>query len=259
MVSPPGSSTEIESVEEPANPDRRRAFRAIAAALAGAPIAGALGCGSDNAPAPAAPTAPTTTSTAGSACVEAASETRGPFPDMTGMANNQAFYRQDVREGRAGLPLTLMLTIVNVRNACGPVSGAAVEIWQCDAAGWYSEYAQPGYNGTGQTFLRGLQVSNGSGQVTFTTIYPGWYQGRATHIHVDVIVNGARVKSTQIAFPEDVTRQVYATGVYASKGQNPTANANDNVFADGTSTELAVLSGDTSSGFTATLTIGVSV
>jgi protocatechuate 3,4-dioxygenase beta subunit len=173
------------------------------------------------------------------------------------MINNQAFYRQDIREGKAGLPLTLVLTITNVRNACAPLAGAAVEIWQCDAAGNYSEYAQPGYNGTGQTFLRGLQVTNASGQVTFTTVYPGWYQGRATHIHVDVNMGGARVKSTQIAFPEDVTRQVYTSGVYASKGQNNTSNATDNVFSDGTSTELATLSGSVSSGYTATLTIGV--
>ncbi len=175
------------------------------------------------------------------------------------MINNQAFYRQDIREGQAGLALTLVLTITNVRNACAPVAGAAVEIWQCDAGGNYSEYAQPGYNGIGQTFLRGLQVTNASGQVTFMTVYPGWYQGRATHIHVDVNVNGARVKSTQIAFPEDVTRQVYTSGVYASKGQNNTTNASDMVFSDGASTELATLSGSVSSGYSATLTIGVAV
>jgi protocatechuate 3,4-dioxygenase beta subunit len=175
------------------------------------------------------------------------------------MINNQAFYRQDIREGRTGLALTLALTVVNVRNNCAPVANAAVEIWQCDAVGNYSEYAQPGYNGTGQTFLRGLQNTNANGQATFMTIYPGWYQGRATHIHVDVNVNGARVKSTQIAFPEDVTRQVYASGVYASKGQSPTSNASDNVFSDGTSTELASLSGSVAGGYTASLTIGVSL
>src|SRR5207253_5803402 len=105
------------------------------------------------------------------------------------------FFRQDVTEGKSGLPLTLRLTIVNVRSGCGAVSNATVEIWQCDATGNYSEYSQPGFDGTGQTFLRGLQTTDGSGVVSFRTIYPGWYMGRATHIHVEVFVNGAAVKT----------------------------------------------------------------
>ena len=83
--------------------------------------------------------------------------------------------------------------------------------------------------------------------------------GRATHIHVQVFVNGAVVKTTQVAFPESVSASVYRTGIYAAKGQNTTSNAGDNVFSDGVQDELATLSGDTASGYTATLTIGVSV
>ena len=86
------------------------------------------------------------------------------------------------------------------------------------------------------------------GCATFTTIYPGWYQGRATHIHVEVTVNGRSVKVTQIAFPRDITAAVYRTGVYASSGQNPTTNARDNVFSDGMSEELVTLVGDTTNG-----------
>lgn len=239
------------------NHHRRQALRAIGAALAGAPLGAAVGCGSDSSPTSPTSTA-TTTGTATGACVEAATETRGPYPDVTGMIDNQAFYRQDIREGKTGLPLTLTLSVVNVRNGCAAVAGASIEIWQCDASGYYSEYAQPGYNGTGQTFLRGLQRTDANGQASFITVYPGWYQGRATHIHVDVTVAGARVKSTQIAFPEDVTRQVYASGVYASKGQNATTNATDNVFSDGTQTEMATLTGTVTGGYTATLTVGVS-
>jgi protocatechuate 3,4-dioxygenase beta subunit len=210
------------------------------------------------------PTSPTTTNTGtpggtGSSCAITPSETQGPYPDKTGMLNNQAFFRRDVTEGRPGLPVTLTLTIVNVNSNCSPVSNASVEIWQCDASGNYSEYAQPGYDGTGQTFLRGLQTSDANGQVTFTTIYPGWYAGRATHIHVDVFRGSSLAKTTQIAFPEDVTRAVYATGVYAAKGQSPTTNSSDNVFSDGTQNEMAALSGNTTSGYTATLTIGISV
>jgi protocatechuate 3,4-dioxygenase beta subunit len=76
-------------------------------------------------------------------------------------------------------------------NGCAPVANANVEVWQCDASGNYSEYSQPGFNGTGQTFLRGVQTTDANGQATFTTIYPGWYAGRATHMHVEIFVNGA--------------------------------------------------------------------
>jgi protocatechuate 3,4-dioxygenase beta subunit len=210
---------------------------------------------------PTTPTSTTTTGTTGgtgSGCAITPSETEGPYPDKTGMLNNPAFFRRNITEGRSGLPLTLTLTIVNVNSSCSPVSNASVEIWQCDASGNYSEYSQPGYDGTGQTFLRGLQTSDANGQVTFTTIYPGWYAGRATHIHVDVFRGSSLVKTTQIAFPEDVTRAVYATGVYVSKGQSSTTNSSDNVFSDGTQSEMAALSGDTTSGYTATLTIGIS-
>jgi protocatechuate 3,4-dioxygenase beta subunit len=175
------------------------------------------------------------------------------------MLSNPAFVRQDITEGKSGLPLTLALTIVNVNKSCAAVTNASVEVWQCDAAGNYSEYSQPGYDGTGQTFLRGVQLTDSSGRVTFRTIYPGWYMGRATHIHIEVFVNGAAVKTTQMAFPEDVSSGVYRTGVYASHGQNTTSNSGDNVFSDGTQSELATLSGDTISGYTATLSIGISV
>src|SRR5262249_8605019 len=155
-----------------------------------------------------------------STCVVTPSETEGPYPDRTGMISNQAFYRRNITEGKGGLPLTLTLTIVNTNSACAPLAGANVEIWQCDASGNYSEYSQPGYNGTGETFLRGLQTTDASGQATFNTIYPGWYAGRATHIHVQVFRGTSLLKTTQVAFPESVSASVYRSGVYAAKGQN---------------------------------------
>ena len=237
----------------------RREVLAVLSAGVGAVLAG---CGST----PTSPSSTTTGTTTGgggtsstTSCAVTPSETEGPYPDKTGMINNSAFFRRDITEGKSGLPLTLTLTIVNVNSSCATVSGANVEIWQCDAAGRYSEYSQPGYDGSGQTFLRGIQTTDANGQVTFTTIYPGWYAGRATHIHVDVYRSGALVKTTQIAFPESISAAVYATGVYASKGQNSTTNSSDNVFSDGTTNELATLAGNTTSGYTATLTIGVAV
>ena len=134
------------------------------------------------------------------ACVATPSETAGPSPDRLGMLGNSAFFRRDVTEGRPGTPLALTLTIVNTASGCTALANASVEIWQCDAAGNYSEYAQPGYDGTGQTFLRGLQTTDAGGQVTFNTVYPGWYAGRATHIHVEVFVSGRSVKTTRSRF-----------------------------------------------------------
>jgi protocatechuate 3,4-dioxygenase beta subunit len=163
--------------------------------------------------------------------------------------------RSDVREDRTGLPLTLAITVVNAGAACAPVTNASVEIWHCDAAGNYSEYG----NLTSSTWLRGIQPVDGSGVARFTTIYPGWYAGRATHIHIEVFVNDRSVKTSQIAFPEEINSAVYATGVYASKGQNPTKNTNDNVFSDGVTSELATLTGSASSGYGATFRVGITV
>ncbi len=234
---------------------RREALGTLGAAVGGLLAA----CGGSPTSATSTSTTTTTTTTGSSAaCAVTATETAGPYPDILGMLSNPAFNRRDVTEGKAGTPLTLALTIVNANNSCSPVSGAVVEIWQCDAAGNYSEYSQPGFNGVGQTFLRGVQTTDGNGLVTFTTIYPGWYGGRATHIHVEVYLNGRSVKVTQVAFPESISSSVYASGVYAAKGQNTTSNASDNVFSDGTSTEMATVAGSIASGFTATLRIVVS-
>ena len=112
------------------------------------------------------------------------------------------------------------MSVVNVNAACAPVTSASVEIWHCDAAGNYSEYG----NLTSSTWLRGIQPVDVSGVARFTTIYPGWYAGRATHIHIEVFVNNQSIKTSQIAFPEEINSTVYASGVYASKGQNPTKN-----------------------------------
>jgi len=231
---------------------RREALGALGATSAALTL---INCGSSPTAADSTTTSTTTTTTGttNAACAVSPTETIGPYPSI---AN---FIRSDIREGKTGVPVTLTITVVNASSNCSPVSGAIVDIWQCDADGHYSEYAQQGYNGTTQTFLRGIQTTDASGIVTFTTIYPGWYAGRATHIHVEVTVNGKAVKVTQIAFPESVTAAVYSSGVYAAKGQNPTSNAGDMVFADSVSSETATISGSPSGGYTATFTVGVSM
>ena len=194
-------------------------------------------------------TTPPTTGPAG-VCAVSPNETVGPYPSLSD------FVRSDIRESKQGTPLTLAITVVNTNAACAAVSGAVVDIWQCDADGNYSQYGSE----RNLTYLRGLQTTDSSGKVTFVTIYPGWYQGRATHIHVEVTLSGRSVKVTQIAFPEDVTAAVYRTGVYASSGQNPTTNARDGIFADGVTNELITITGgDPTSGYTASFQVGVAL
>jgi protocatechuate 3,4-dioxygenase beta subunit len=226
----------------------RRAAISMLAAAGGAALTAA--CSGDT---PSSPSSAATTNAAASGgtgnatCAVSPSETVGPYPSLSD------FFRSDIREDRPGLPLTLGITVVTAANGCTPVAGANVEIWQCDVDGNYSQYS----SSSSRTFLRGIQTTDTAGAVTFTTIYPGWYQGRATHIHVEVTVNGRSAKVTQIAFPEDVTAEVYRSGVYAAKGQNPTTNARDNVFSDGVSQEMISLSGSATSGYTATFRVGI--
>lgn len=233
----------------------RRVSRREALGLIGAAGAVLAGC---NGSSPTSPSTTTTTpsttttttpTTSAAACVVTPSETAGPFPSIT------LPVRSDVREDRTGLPLTLALTVVNAGANCAPVTNASVEIWHCDAAGNYSEYG----NLTSSTWLRGIQPVDSSGVARFTTIYPGWYAGRATHIHIEVFLNNRSVRTSQVAFPEEINSAVYATGVYASKGQNPTKNANDGIFADGVTSELATLAGSTSSGYSAMFQVGITL
>jgi protocatechuate 3,4-dioxygenase beta subunit len=144
---------------------------------------------------------------------------------------------------------------VNVNSSCAGIANANVEIWHVDAAGNYSEYGTQ----TAQTFLRGIQTTSSDGEVTFTTIYPGWYQGRATHIHIEVRISGVSRKVTQVAFPESVNNTVHLSGVYASRGTNPLSNLADGIFSDSLSSELVTPTGSPASGYTATVQVGISI
>jgi protocatechuate 3,4-dioxygenase beta subunit len=146
------------------------------------------------------------------------------------------------------------LTILHQTGA--PLANARVDVWQCDKDGVYSGYAQPGSNTVGQTFMRGIQMTDASGKVTFKTVYPGWYAGRITHIHFQVYMNNGLVATSQLAFPDDVTKAVYSSPLYAAKGQNSSVQsvAQDNVFADGSAPETLAITGSVDTGFAGTLT-----
>jgi len=197
-----------------------------------------LGCGGSPSAPSAASAAPESSSTNGS-CTVTPTETAGPFPSLNNL------FRSDIREGKSGTLLTLTIKVVNSNAGCAAVPNADVEVWHVDAAGQYSEYGSQ----AAQTYLRGIQTTNGNGEVTFTTIYPGWYQGRATHIHAEVTIGGVSRKVTQIAFPEAVNDAVHTSGVYASRGKNPMTNLADGIFADSLASELVVPTGGAASGY----------
>jgi protocatechuate 3,4-dioxygenase beta subunit len=229
-------------------PAQRTTRREALALLGATGVAVAASCARDGAAGPATTEAPPA-----GACAVSPSETIGPFP------SRGDFVRSDIREGRPGAPVTLTITVVDAGSGCRAVAGAVVDVWQTDAAGRYSQYAQGGHDGRGDTFLRGLQATDAAGRATFTTVYPGWYPGRAPHIHVEVTVDGRSVKATQIAFPESVNAEVYASGVYAARGPNPTSNARDGIFADSLAAELAAVTGDPARGYVAAFTVGVAL
>ncbi len=197
-------------------------------------------------------------------CILIPSETAGPYPfDLSG---NSAMFRQDITEGNAGTPMNLTLTIVNINDSCSPILNARVDIWHCNKDGYYSEYGgQPGYLGTqshvGETFFRGIQLTDANGQVQFKTIYPGWYQGRVTHIHFQVFLNSVLRATSQMAFPDSLNTDVYNTSLYSTHGQNPTTNSSDNVFSDTSNTQyqIVTIAPDGLGGYDASLTIGISV
>ena len=188
---------------------------------------------------------------------------------------DEKLFRSDIRTdpttgtARAGLPLTLTIIVQNLSSSgCSALAGAYVDIWHCDAKGIYSDegsYNPGGGTGTvvttGQKFLRGYQITDDNGQVQFTTIYPGWYSGRTIHIHVRVrTYSGSTLLSnfvTQIFFDEAVNNAVLALSAYSRTGSRDVTNANDMVYRVANAERmLASATGDTTSGYASTITLG---
>lgn len=190
------------------------------------------------------------TNTSGGDCTTSPTETAGPFPTKS----PSSLVTNDIRSDRTGVPLKINITINNRNNNCAALAGAIVDIWHCDKDGYYSEYGGSGMqsaNFTSVHFLRGRQTTDASGQVSFTSIFPGWYAGRAPHIHVHVYsASGTSLLVTQIAFPTDVCNTVYTTATnYYTRGTQDTSNTRDNVFSDSLANELATVSGSVSAGY----------
>lgn len=269
--------------------ERRRALRWLAVGSV-APL-GLMACGggdSDSATTTTTTTTGTTTTgtttgtTTVTSCTNINSETAGPYPgdgtnsNSSGSVQNalllSGIHRSDIRSSinsssttAAGIVLTVTLTLVNTSASCASLAGYAIYLWHCDRDGKYSMYDLPTEN-----YLRGVQVTDSNGSVTFTTSFPGCYSGRMPHIHFEVYASlaaavsntpvGDQVRTSQIALPTDVCSAVYATTGYATSVANfaATSFARDGVFSDGTSTQMATVTGSTSAGYAASLVVGIS-
>jgi protocatechuate 3,4-dioxygenase beta subunit len=240
---------------------RREALSALGSIVA----VGFLGsCGGDGESSPTSSSSSTGGSTSSLAstnaqCVVSPEVTEGPY--FVDEMLNRSDIRTDPATGaaRPGVPLdlTLALSLVGA-SGCGALAGALVDMWHCDALGLYSDVSAQ--STVGQRFLRGYQVSDASGRVRFMTIYPGWYSGRAVHIHFKVRTNPAGARGTeftsQMFFDEALTDQVHAQAPYSQKGRRNTLITSDGIFRGGGTNLLVPLSA-AGGGYAGTMFVGV--
>lgn len=197
-------------------------------------------------------------------CVVRPQQTEGPYFVDEGL--NRADIRSDPGTGviSEGVPLNLTFRVMKMNaSACEPLAGAMVDIWQCDALGVYSDVRDTGagnFNAVGKQFLRGFQITDGLGAAKFTTIYPGWYQGRTVHIHFKVRARDsagrAQEFTSQLYFDDALSDEVFTLAPYSQKGRRGTRNANDGIFRNG-GDQLLLAPVRTSTGYDASFALGL--
>jgi protocatechuate 3,4-dioxygenase beta subunit len=261
--------------------DRRRLLRMAAGWGAGLSVLNLFGCGSladvtgtttTDGTSTGTSTASSGGTTAGS-CSKIPEETAGPYPadgsNGPSVLNQTGVVRSDIRSSFAGLsgtaagiPLTIELTLVSA-TTCEVLANRAVYLWHCDRSGLYSLYSA---GATNQNYLRGVQQTDASGKVRFTSIFPACYAGRWPHIHFEVYPSLTaatdvrnKVATSQIALPKATCDAVYATAGYEQSVRNLSqiTLATDNVFSDGSALELATMTGSVADGYVASLTVAV--
>jgi protocatechuate 3,4-dioxygenase beta subunit len=183
-------------------------------------------------------------------CVVRPAQTEGPY------FIDEKLNRSDIRSDpsdhstKPGLPLRLAFHVSRIDGrSCSPINGAVVDVWHCDALGVYSDGRDPSFATKGQKFLRGYQTTDTNGVAEFLTIYPGWYAGRAVHIHFKIRTSPIAGRSyeftSQLYFDESVTDEVHAQAPYASKGRRSTPNDKDSLFREGGKQLMPVLTKNT--------------
>lgn len=254
----------------------RRALLGLVGVGAVATLAACATPGTATTTATATPTgAASATAAAGALpAAEIPDETAGPYPgdgsNGPDVLESSGIVRRDIRSNIGGSTLVdgerldLTLRITDMANGDAPFAGVAVYAWHCDAQGRYSMYSE---GVEGETWLRGVQVADADGQVTFTTIVPGCYLGRWTHIHFEVYPDvtsitdsTTAIATSQVAFPASLLDTVYTLPAYSGSAENlaQVTLASDNVFGeDGGALQIATIGGSASAGYTAALTARV--
>ncbi|MFJ9391930.1 intradiol ring-cleavage dioxygenase [Nocardioides sp. NPDC101246] len=200
-------------------------------------------------------------------------ETNGPYPadgtNGTNVLTESGIVRSDITSSLDGgttvdgVPLEFTFTVTDMANDNAAFEGVAVYLWQCDAQGQYSMYSEGVED---ETYLRGVQVADANGQVTFKTIVPGCYSGRWTHMHFEVYPDADSattgenaIATSQVAFPEDMLAPIYELDTYDGSADNMAQVSldTDNVFSDGYELEMGTFEGDAESGYTGSLAVAV--
>lgn len=246
-----------------------------ASSAAPATTASATASASPTAASSSTPTASASSAAAALPDGEIPDETAGPYPgdgsNGADVLEQSGIIRSDLRSSldggatAAGTPMTLNLTVFDTANGDAPMTGAAVYVWHCDTEGNYSMYSSGIEN---ETYLRGVQIVGDDGVVSFTSIFPGCYDGRWPHIHfevypsADAITDASNaIATSQVALPKDTCDTVYSdTSLYPSSASHLSRVSldSDNVFGDdGGELQLATTSGDNASGWTVSLGVRV--
>jgi protocatechuate 3,4-dioxygenase beta subunit len=184
--------------------------------------------------------------TLASMCVLTPSLTAGPYYLPLNLV------RSNIKEGQSGLRTRLYITVVDAAS-CAPIPNAEVDVWHNNAPGVYSGIAALGTSG--ETWLRGIQLTDASGLATLDTIYPGWYPGRTTHVHLRVRPTGSSQLTTQMYFQQSLSNRIYRRNPYSLHGLNPTKNITDSLYR--AETEMSVIGLTQAVGLQLGLTIGV--
>lgn len=211
-------------------------------------------------------------------CSVVPEETAGPYPADGSTASNNTYnvlalsgiVRSDIRSSIgsstqvSGVPLTITITLTNASASCAALSGYAIYLWHCTQDGNYSVYSS---NNIADNYLRGVQATDASGTVTFTTVVPGCYAGRMPHMHLEIYPTLAsasnarnKVKTTQLAFPTALLSSIYSANPGYSASVRNLASisfASDNVFSDGTTLEMTTMQANSGGGYSASITISI--
>ena len=195
------------------------------------------------------------------ACVARPEQTEGPY--FVDEVLKRSDIRSDPKSGaiKEGTPLALTLAVSALRSgSCALLAGAHVDIWHCDAAGVYSGVEDPGFNTVGQSFLRGYQLTDKSGEARFQTIYPGWYSGRTVHIHFKIRTDPGEARghefTSQLYFDDAFTTKVFAKMPYAAKKGRRDLNEDDSIFGPG-GNQLILAPSAAGSGYAARFEVGL--